>query len=346
MWWHDRRMRSELAPWRLIPQRLVGPVLDGPAAVVGHFGAVQSQMHDMSLWALGRRSGATLAEVEAAFARGDFVRTHPLRPTWHHALASDLRDLLEVTAPRIRQAMSSTNRGWGLTPASIAHWAALAVEAVRAGGPLTRPEVETILEGEGFARVGNSMAHVMAEAELTGEIHSGPMRGRQHTYIAADLPPSRRTPDERLAWIAQTYLRGHGPARPQDLAWWSDITLTQARRAFELAEVEPVEVAGEPLFAVEPVSAVEVPATLLLPPFDELISYARDGLDTAPYMGMSGLLFLDGELAGSWGRKAGKRSATVTVQAARPLEQRHRTALDAEAEAYSRFLGTPVELVV
>lgn len=303
-------------------------------------------MHDMSLWALGRRSGATLAEVEAAFAAGEFVRTHPLRPTWHHVLRSDLRDLLEVTAPRIRQAMTSNNRAYGLTPESIVQWAELAVAAIRADGPLTRPEVEAHLEREGFVRVGNSMAHVMVEAELGGEIHSGPMRGRQHTYVAADLPPSRRTPDERLAWLAHTYLRGHGPARPQDFAWWSDITLGQARRGFDLAEARPVTLAGEELFAVEPVEEVEVPAVLLLPPFDELISYARDGVDAAPYMGMSGLLFVDGELAGSWARKVARGTVAVTVKAARPLDRRHRGALEAEVEAYSRFVGLPAELLM
>lgn len=338
-------MRRSLAPSRLGPQRLVGPPLDDPAAVVGHFGAIQSQLHDMSLWALGRRCGATLADVEAAFAAGDFVRTHPLRPTWHHVLRADLRDLLEITAPRIRLAMASNNRSLGLTDEAITRWASLAVEVVRADGPLTRPEVESLLEAEGFRRVGNSMAHVMMEAELTGEIHSGPMRGRQHTYVAADLPASRRTPDERLAWIARTYLRGHGPARPQDLAWWSDITLGQARRAIELAEAEPVTLAGEELFAVEPLDEVEVPAVLLLPPFDELISYARDGLDAAPFMGMAGLLFVDGELAGSWARKAGKRSVALTVQSASPLGRRHQAALEAEVEAYGRFVGLPVELV-
>jgi hypothetical protein len=339
-------MRRALTPWRLVPQRLAGPPLDSPADVVGHFGAVQSQLHDMSLWALGRRCGATLAEVEAAFAAGEFVRTHPLRPTWHHVLRSDLRDLLEITAPRIRQAMASNNRGLGLTDESLAHWGALAVEAIRDGGPLTRPEVEAILEGEGFARVGNSMAHVMIEAELSGEIHSGPLRGRQHTYVAADLPLSRRTPDERLAWIARTYLRAHGPARAHDLAWWSDITLGQARRAVELAGAEPVTIGGAELVGIAPMVEAEVPAVLLLPPFDELISYARDGLEAAPFMGMSGLLFVDGELGGSWSRKASSRAVVVTVQTAAPLSRRHRTVLEQEVEAYGAFVGLPAELVL
>src|SRR3954452_22583854 len=103
-------MKAELARHRLLSQRLVGEPLESPAAAVGHLGAVQSQLHDMSLWAIGRRSGSTLTEVEAAFARGEFIRTHVLRPTWHHVLPVDLADLLEVTAPRIRQLMSSNNR--------------------------------------------------------------------------------------------------------------------------------------------------------------------------------------------------------------------------------------------
>lgn len=346
-------MRRSLAPWRLGPQRLVGPALASPAEVVGHLGAVQSQLHDMSLWALGRRCDATQAEVSAAFERGDFVRTHVLRPTWHHVLREDLRDLLEVTAPRIRQLDASNSRRDGLTPASLEHWASLAIQAIRADGPLTRPEVEARLEGEGFERVGNSLAHVMIEAELTGEIHSGPLRGKQHTYVAAALPASRRTPDERLAWLARTYAGSHGPIAPHDLSWWASLTLAQSRRAIELAELAPVALAGHELFAAEPIAEAEVPAALLLPAFDEFISYARspedyegvDG-DVGTVLRSSGLLFVDGGLAGSWTRKVGPRSAVVTVAPSRPLTPRALDALDAEAGRYGRFLGVPVELAV
>jgi hypothetical protein len=339
-------MRASLAPWRLGPQHLVGAPLGSPAEVVGHLGAAQSQLHDMSLWAVGRRCDATQAEVAAAFEGGDFVRTHVLRPTWHHVLKADLRDLLEVTAPRVRQAMESNNRRDALPREVIERWAALAVSVIHEDGPLTRPEVEARLSAEGFERVGNGMAHVMIEAELTGEIHSGPLRGKQHTYVAASLPPSRRTPDERLAWLAQTYLNGHGPASPQDLAWWSTLTLTQARRAFALAGARPVTLAGEELWAGGPIAEVDVPAALLLPPFDEFISYARDGVAAAPLIGASGLLFAEGELAGTWTRKVGRTSARVTVAAGRPLTARSRRSLDAEAAAYGRFLGVPVDVEV
>lgn len=344
-------MKAELARHRLLAQRLVGESLDDPVAVVEHLGAVQSQLHDMSLWGIGRRSNTTATEVSAAFDRGDFVRTHILRPTWHHVLPSDLTDLIELTAPRIRQAMSSNNRRDGLDRAAIEHWAAVAIDAIRDRGPLTRAEVEVMLTDAGFVRQGNSMAHVMAEAELTGQIHSGPVRGKSHTYIGASLPPSRRTPDERLGWIARMYGRGHGPFRAKDLAWWTSLTLTQARRAIELADLEPVDLAGETHFLVEPLTTVEVPEALLLPCFDEYISYARDPDDYAQVGGeaglimrSSGLLFVDGALAGTWTRAIGASDVRITVEPKVSLTPKQREEIDAETYRYGAFVERAVDL--
>ena len=111
--------------------------------------------------------------------------------------------------------------------------------------PLTRAELDTVLTDAGYPRVGNSLGHIMIHAELTGRIASGPVRGKQHTYIPIALPRSRRSADDRLAWIARLYGRGHGPFRDRDLAWWTSLTLTQVRRAIQLAELRPVELGGE-----------------------------------------------------------------------------------------------------
>ena len=349
--WHDRQVKPALSAYRLRAQRLVGAPEDSPADVVDHLGAVQSQLPDMALWAIGRRSGATLADVEAAFARGDFVRTHVLRPTWHDVLAADLPDLIEITAPRIRQAMASNNRRDGLTPTRLTAQADLAIEAIRSSGPLTRREVEAHLVDAGYVRQGNSMAHVMIEAELTGAIHSGPIRGKQHTYVSADLPPSRRTPDERLAWIARTYGRGHGPFRDKDLAWWATLTLTQARRAIELAELEPVELYGEVHHLAEPLDEIEVPRVLLLANFDEYISYARDPDDYAlidgdvgMFMRATGLLFIDGAVAGSWTRSLTTSEARVEVTPGSSLSRAVRSDIEAEAERFGAFVQRPVDV--
>jgi hypothetical protein len=346
-------VKVALTRHRLCGQRLVGTPLDSPAAVVGHLGAVQSQLHEMALWGIGRRCGATLAEVSAAFASGEFVRTHVLRPTWHHVLRTDLTDLLELTAPRIRQAMASNNRRDGLTPESIRAQADLAIEAIRAGGPLTRLEVEALLTEAGFERQGNSMAHVMIEAELSGQIHSGPLKARQHTYVGADLPSSGRTPDERLAWIARTYARGHGPFRARDLAWWTTLTLGQARRAIELAELEPVHLAGETHHLLGPLTEVEVPSALLLPCFDEYTSYSRDPEDFALVDGnagmvfrSTGLLFLGGALAGTWTRTVGPIDVRIEVASSALLDGRIRSEIATEASRFAGFVERALDLEI
>ncbi len=348
-------MKSALARYRLGAQRLVGEPLASPDAVVGHLGAVQSQLPDMALWAIGRRCGATLAEVSAAFERGDFVRTHVLRPTWHDVLREDLGDLLAVTGPRIeRLTASGTLKRFGLKADAMVEAAKLVIEAVTADGPLTRAELGSRLDAAGFPNVNNALAHHVMNAELTGRIHNGPIQGKQHTYAVADLPDSGRTEDERLVWIAETYGRGHGPFRDKDLAWWTSLTLTQARRAIELAELASVELNGEIHFTSEPLVEVDVPRALLLANFDEFISYARDpedytelgGRDWSILMRSTGLLFVDGALAGSWTRRMRRDDVDVRVETGLPLGRQVRAAIEAEAERYGAFVERAITLQI
>ena len=179
------------------------------------------------------------------------------------------------------------------------------------------------------------------------------MKGKQHTYRALDLPPSSRTPDERLAWLAATYVRGHGPARPEDLAWWASLPVTVARRAFALADLRPVTLEGVDLFTADDAGPEpdEVPAAMLLANFDELISYRRDPGDWGPHatdavLRAQGLLLVDGALGGMWTRAESAKAVSVAVTAAAPPTRRVRAALEAEAERYGRFAGLPAELSV
>jgi hypothetical protein len=347
-------VKAALAPYRLASQGLVGEPLASPADVVAHLGAVQSQLHDMSLWAIGRRCGSSLAEVEQAFERGDFVRTHVLRPTWHHVRRDDLADLLAITAPRIRQAAASGEKQLGFGPGVMERAVEIFIQAVVDDGPLTRAEANVRLEAAGISKVGNSLAHIAMHAELTGRIHNGPLQGRQHTYAAADLPDSKRTGDERLAWLATMYGRGHGPFRDRDLAWWATLTLTQARQAIALAGLEPVELAGETyhLLPGVDIQAVHVPRVLLLSNFDEFISYARDpgdfagtgGRDWSMLMRATGLLFIDGQLAGSWTRGRRANDVLVEVVPSHRLTRPLRSAIEAEAARFADFVGLPLSL--
>ena len=103
---------TTLTELRLRNQLLLQPPFDAPQQVVEWMGAVQAQDYRMAKWAVGCRTASTDAtQIEAALNRGDILRTHLLRPTWHFVSSKDLRWMLSLTADRIRAANDSYARG-------------------------------------------------------------------------------------------------------------------------------------------------------------------------------------------------------------------------------------------
>jgi hypothetical protein len=341
-------------PGRLHAQGLVCPRFDSAVEVVRHLGCVQSQLHDMALWAVGRRTtGLTLADVQAAFDRGDFLRTHILRPTWHFVVPEDLHRLMALTAPRIRRLMASSWTTMGLTAQLIDRGSEAIAATLADGAPHTRAELAVSLEAAGLQATGTFLVHQLMNAEIGLLMANGPMSGKQHTYVA--LPPTvvTLTYDELLAEGARRYARGHGAFRDKDLAWWTSLTLTDSRRAIQLSGLRPLDLDGVTYWTLdEPVEA-EVPRVMLLSNFDEYISYARDADDYAGFDGSasdvmrgSGLLMIDGRLSGTWTRTVTARTVTIVIHRTPRLTGPVRRGLDAEAARLGRFLGREPELVI
>lgn len=327
-----------------------------PAEVVRHLGCVQSQLHDMALWSLARRmtGSPTLAALRASFDGGDFLRTHVLRPTWHFVDPADVHWLLALTGPRVDRLMAASNRSIELTPAAVRRGVEVVVAGLADGTPRTRAELGEVLASAGLPGAGQALAHVVMQAEIAAAIVNGPMRGKQHTYRL--LPPAPSPPpgrDELLAEVARRYARGHGSFRAQDLAWWTSLTLTDSRRAIELADLRPDAVDGDTYWLLdEPVDA-PVPRVMLLSNFDEYISYARDGDDYAGFSGSvedvmraSGLLVVDGRLAGRWSRTVTAKRVDIVVEQTNRLTAALRAHLEQEAAAFGRFVERePVVMV-
>ena len=79
-------------------QRLAGEPFDTPAVAVRWPTAVQAQKYAEAKWPLAERSrDCTDADVENALDRGEILRTHVLRPTWHFVVNSDVPLLLRLT---------------------------------------------------------------------------------------------------------------------------------------------------------------------------------------------------------------------------------------------------------
>ena len=308
----------------------------------------------MALWAVARRTnGLTLADAQAAFDRGDFLRTHILRPTWHFVDPADLPWLMALTAPRIRQIMTSSWAALGLAPRVIDKGSEVIVAAVSDGAPHTRAELAAALEAAGLEATGTFLVHQLMNAEISLLVANGPMRGKQHSYVA--LPPTTidMPHDELLAEGARRYARGHGPFRDKDLAWWTSLTLTDSRRAIQLAELRPLDVDGQTYWTLDEPLDAEVPRALLLSNFDEYISYARDPEDYTGFDGTvddvmrgSGLVMIDGRLSGRWTRAITAKTVKIKIDRAPRLTAPIRRALDAEAAAFGDFVGREPELVI
>lgn len=362
---------TEIAARRLAAQHLTGTPLGSAIEAVGLLGAVQSQDYAGAKWALAlRTAGVNDADLDRLFDDGAILRTHVLRPTWHFVLPDDIRWLLELTAPRVKARMLPYERQLGVDEALIRRSEDAIATALSDGPPLTRPEVGAVLERAGFAADGPRLGHLLMHAELDAVVTSGPRRGRQHTYAPlANRAPTARTldRDEALGELARRYFTGHGPAQAVDFAWWSGLTIADARRgaavagrtlvqesadgkAYWSASDAPAPVDGNP-------SGDGNPSVHLLPNYDEFIVAYRDrgasldpsrDLDTTPFPYgsiLSHVVVIDGQVRGGWKRRLSGRDAVVELLHRGELEAGELEAIRAEVERYGRFLGLPASLV-
>ena len=347
----DRRLRSV---------RLAGPLLGSPADVVGWFGAVQAQDHGPASWSVGqrlRRTGA--AEVARAFAAGEFLRTHVLRPTWHFVRPDDIVWLQELTGPRVQARNTPTYVREGLDERTLARADELVVGALSAGEHLTRDELGEVLRAGGIDTSGLRLGLASMHAELEGLICSGALRGKQHTYaLVADRAPGARrlSRDEALAELALRYLTSHGPATAKDLRWWSGLTLKDVTAAIHAVSdrLERLEVDGTTYWWVPeaPVRRRPSPVVDLVQIFDEyVVAFAESRHLAGPGLAgerpaMNSLVLLDGRVAGHWRRTVRSGGATVEALLARAFSDAELAALETAVQAHGAFLGLDVELVV
>ena len=350
---------------RLVRQRLWGPSLGSPEAVVEWLGAVQAQDAAGAVWAVAQRTaGATAATVEAALDAGAILRTHALRPTWHLVRPASLRWMLALTAPRVRLQLAPYDRRLEIDGALLARSHAVVVDTVAENRHRTRTEIGVALAMAGIEMRGQRLAHVMMHAELDALVCSGRRQGAHQTYALVDerVPAAPDLdPDEALVELARVYLRSHGPATAHDLAWWSGQTVTSARRAIAALgpDAEARDLDGTAYWTVEAPSdsLLEAPPVHLLPNYDEhIVAYRNHGpsLDPAAPDALRGWgngstphqITRGGLVVGGWRRLHHAEHTEVRATLYLPFTQAERTNLQAAADAYGVHLGRSVVLTV
>jgi hypothetical protein len=344
---------ARLRALRLRHHRLTAPARTVTDAA-RHLLCVQSQDYWGGRLALAARSrGGRASQVDAAYDRGDLVRAWTQRGTLHTIPAGDLRWVLSVTAARTL-AQSATRRAQlGLDDGTIARATDALVGALRGGGALTRAEALALWEAAGIPTTEGRGYHLLFHIALRGLICWGPTVRRdgfepreQRIVLVDEWIGQHDAPDDPLAELFVRYIEGHGPASPEDFAWWAGLTKGDARRAAAAAadRLATIAVGGEMLFAsaAAPRRAPGAAATHALPTFEEYyIAYAdRSRVASFDVMAAAGpgkngmvraLLLHEGEVVALWKPPPPAERATVepAFELMRPApEEAIRVALD------------------
>jgi len=273
---------SDIALSRLQNQHIDGGRFQTVKDVVKWMGALQAQDPQMIKWAVGiRLPGTTENVIEEAINRGDLIRTHLLRPTWHLVTAEDLRWILKLTAPHIRTSMRSRSKQLGLTEAVYHKSNYVLQKTLETGKHFSRRKLVTELQNAGLPTDDNRSSHLLLHAELEGILCSGRIKDKQITYaLLDDRVPACDVPDrdESLARLAEIYFTSHCPATIQDFIWWSGLSITDARKATEMIKSGfSTEKIGDAVYLFPLTFSGKISHTHsihVLPAFDEfLISY-------------------------------------------------------------------------
>jgi winged helix DNA-binding protein len=285
-----------------------------------------------------------------------------LRPTWHFVAPDDLRWLVALTAPRVRQASAFQYRLLEIDRDLATRSRGVIEKALRGGGALTRDELGSCLHDAGIEATGPRLAYLVSDGELDAAICSGPRRGRRQTYSLVEerLPPARpRARDEALAELGRRYVEGHGPAQVADLAWWSGLTVADARISLESATPPLVRETreGRTFYAspTEPAASATPPIMHLLPNYDELLIAFRDRTDAVDpalppparvaQVILNHVVVRNGLVVGGYRRRDERTATRVAIDLLVGLEKADRAALRRVIERFAAFLGRPVETV-
>ncbi|KRC62731.1 hypothetical protein ASE14_02625 [Agromyces sp. Root81] len=210
--------------------------LPSVADAVRRLGAVQAQDFAASKWVLGARvHDSVAADVDAAIESREVLRSWPMRGTLHLVPAESLRDILAITGPRILQRAATTHRELELDAEVYSAARRIAERELEGGRSLSRDELQAMWQAAGISTAGQRGYHLIWWLAHDGVLCCGPVEGRGQRFVLLDEWSPRAAPararDETLTALLLAYLTGHGPATVQDFAWWSGVTLTDARAA-------------------------------------------------------------------------------------------------------------------
>lgn len=351
----------DIARYRMVNQQISATAFKKPAEIVRWLGAVQAQEYALSKWAIGLRlPGSKDDEIEAAFTKGEILRTHLLRPTWHFITPADIRWMMALTAPRVNAINSFYYRQAGLDDKIFNKANDVFVSALNGGKQLTRTVLQSALKQQKIIADGLRLSYIIMQAELEGIICSGARAGRQFTYALLEerVPSFKRLDEEEaLGQLTERYFNSRGPATLKDFMVWSGLTSTQVKKEIGLvsSQFEQEQLGEEVFYYSSPVASDKkhFQHALILPPYDEYImGYKnRDAIffnhnkkNPLAALMFDNTIIIEGQVAGSWRRTMQKSFIEMEYQLFDPRKKKHEALLKRAAGQFASFMELPVRL--
>lgn len=361
---------------RLKAQRLLSsPTGAGatPAEVLAAVCGVQAQDLPAGLLSMRARStGLSAAMIEQARQEQRTIAwTWCLRGTLHLVSAEDANWLVPFLGPAFIAGDRRRFQQLGWDEQKATAGLRLVSQALQGDGALTRAEIIHLLKENNLPSEGQAPVHLLYRAALEGLLCAGPNRGKEPTYVLwenwlGELQP--RPFEEALAVLTRRYLQAYAPAGPEDLASWSGLKLSEARRAWRLIAKQLVQVdaVGKPAWLLKSQLPwlEEVLAegdkwsaqVRLLPRFDTyLLGYASRDLAVDPAYArrihpgggiINAALLVDGQARGTWKTQRRRGRLEVQVEPFEPLAQELLPPIEAEVSDIGRFLGMDTIFIV
>jgi hypothetical protein len=328
--------------------------------------AVQAQDFTAAKWVVGSRvPGSVAADVDAALESREIVRSWPLRGTLHLLPSEHLRAILAITGPREVQRSALRRQQLELDDATFRRARAIAEAELSAGRSLSRDELQTLWQASGIETTGQRGYHLIWRLAVEGVLCWGPIEARAQRLVLLDEwitpEPGGFDRDETLATLFLAYVTGHGPVTVRDFAWWSGLTLGDARAAHAAAghAVTAFDdtrfVAADAGWPADPASPAPRPrGGLALAAFDEyFLGYGdRDAVCDPAHVervvpGRNGvfqpILVSAGRVVGTWRRGPRRKTTSVQLAGFDGATTVSPSAFRASLSAWARFWGDKLD---
>jgi hypothetical protein len=354
---------AELSTLRLISQQIEETKFKTAKEIVGWMGAMQAQDYSMAKWAVGiRLLDSTVNKIEKAYDKGEIIRTHLMRPTWHFVSAGDIYWMLKLTAPQIKSASKSRDKELELTEAIFVKSNNIIEKALSKSKCLTREELKKEFDAAKIKTDNNRLSHLLLRAELDEIVCSGPIKDNKQTYaLLSERVPYKRvlTHDESLAELATRYFTSHCPATLKDFVWWTGLPVKKAIKALEFIKSnfisETIHYEKYWLTNSFSVTRYDKASVYLMPAYDEYIISYKDRsasllfTDSKKAISNNGIfrpiIVVDGQVKGVWKRTINKDKVIIETNLFQPLSRSAKTLIKENAHRFGKFLKKELEII-